>query len=300
MMTTRVPRATGVDSPPLDRATARVREGCLKIYLIAPRNPESFWTFDRVLPSLNKRCIYPNLSLPTVAGLTPREHDIILCDENVEPIDFETDADIVGLTGYVIHKKRMFEIIAEFRRRGRFVVVGGPFASLCPEELEPAPIELAELRVAVPVGMLLEVLEVEQLQGHAGFPALGVQVDAVRLGPVPRPRGFGAPVQAGFEHVVGERLDLGPVQPRGPGPEHGAPDGATADPQAAGHLPVAPTQGPLQAKNLARLPHGQSLGRHASLSGRLAPPTAHTSLPPAHPPGAGCPIRRVITMDRSG
>jgi radical SAM superfamily enzyme YgiQ (UPF0313 family) len=107
----------------------------VKIYLIAPRNPESFWTFDRVLPSLNKRCIYPNLSLPTVAGLTPREHDIILCDENVEPIDFETDADIVGLTGYVIHKKRMLEIIAEFRRRGKFVVVGGPFASLCPEEL---------------------------------------------------------------------------------------------------------------------------------------------------------------------
>ena len=107
----------------------------MKIYLIAPRNPESFWTFDRVLPSLNKRCIYPNLSLPTVAGLTPREHHIVLCDENVEPIDFETDADIVGLTGYVIHKKRMLEIIAEFRRRGKFVVVGGPFASLCPEEL---------------------------------------------------------------------------------------------------------------------------------------------------------------------
>jgi radical SAM superfamily enzyme YgiQ (UPF0313 family) len=107
----------------------------VKIYLVAPRNPESFWTFDRVLPSLNKRCIYPNLSLPTVAGLTAREHDIILCDENVEPIDFETDADIVGLTGYVIHKKRMLEIIAEFRRRGKFVVVGGPFASLCPEEL---------------------------------------------------------------------------------------------------------------------------------------------------------------------
>jgi len=107
----------------------------VKIYLIAPRNPESFWTFDRVLSSLNKRCIYPNLSLPTVAGLTPREHDIVLCDENVEPIDFDTDADIVGVTGYVIHKKRMFEIIAEFRRRGKLVVVGGPFASLCPEEL---------------------------------------------------------------------------------------------------------------------------------------------------------------------
>jgi radical SAM superfamily enzyme YgiQ (UPF0313 family) len=53
----------------------------------------------------------------------------------VEDIDFDIDADIVGVTGYVIHKRRMFEIIAEFRRRGKFVVVGGPFATLCPEEL---------------------------------------------------------------------------------------------------------------------------------------------------------------------
>jgi len=107
----------------------------MKIYLIAPKNPESFWTFDRILPSLNKKCVFPNLSLPTVAGITPREHEVVLCDENVEPIDFDTDADVVGVTGYVIHKQRIFDILAEFRRRGRFIVAGGPFASLCPEEL---------------------------------------------------------------------------------------------------------------------------------------------------------------------
>jgi radical SAM superfamily enzyme YgiQ (UPF0313 family) len=107
----------------------------MRICLIAPRNPESFWTFDRILPSLNKKCVFPNLSLPTVAGITPREHDVVLMDENVEPIDFDVEADIIGLTGYVIHKRRIFEIADEFRRRGKFVVAGGPLASLCPEEL---------------------------------------------------------------------------------------------------------------------------------------------------------------------
>ncbi len=107
----------------------------MKIYLVAPKNPESFWTFDRILRSLKKKCVFPNLSLPTVAGITPREHEVVLCDENVEPVDFDTDADIVGLTGYVIHKQRILEMAAEFRRRGKFVVAGGPFASLCPEEL---------------------------------------------------------------------------------------------------------------------------------------------------------------------
>jgi radical SAM superfamily enzyme YgiQ (UPF0313 family) len=107
----------------------------VKIYLVTPKNPPSFWTYDGILPALDKQCIFPNLSMPTVAGLTPREHEVVLCDENVEEIDFATDADIVGVTGYIIHRDRMLEIIDEFRRRGRLVVVGGPYASLCPEEL---------------------------------------------------------------------------------------------------------------------------------------------------------------------
>ncbi len=70
-----------------------------------------------------------------MAGLTPASHEVVLCDENVEPVDFDTDADIVGLTGYVIHKRRILELADAFRRRGKPVVAGGPFATLCPEEL---------------------------------------------------------------------------------------------------------------------------------------------------------------------
>jgi radical SAM superfamily enzyme YgiQ (UPF0313 family) len=106
----------------------------VRIHLVTPRNPPSFWTYDRILPTLGKECIFPNLSMPTIAGLTPREHEITLCDENVEEIDFDVEADIVGVTGYIVHRDRMRQIVEEFRRRGRFVVVGGPHASLCPEE----------------------------------------------------------------------------------------------------------------------------------------------------------------------
>ncbi|HET8576909.1 MAG TPA: DUF4070 domain-containing protein [Methylomirabilota bacterium] len=88
-----------------------------------------------MLPSLGKRCAFPNLALPTVAGLTPPPHEVVLCDENVEPVDFDTDADVVGITGFVVHKRRMFELAEAFRRRGKLVAAGGPFATLCPEEL---------------------------------------------------------------------------------------------------------------------------------------------------------------------
>jgi len=107
----------------------------MKIYLVAPKNPESFWTFDRILDTVDAQCMFSNLALPTVAALTPPGHELVLCDENVDEIDFDTDADIIGVTGYIIHQKRMKEILAAFRSRGKFVVVGGPYASLCPDDL---------------------------------------------------------------------------------------------------------------------------------------------------------------------
>lgn len=107
----------------------------MKIYLISPKNPESFWTFDRILPSLNKKCVFPNLALPTVAAITPPHHQVVLCDENVEPVDFDVDADIIGITGYVVHRNRILEIVDAFKARGKLVVVGGPFASLCPDDV---------------------------------------------------------------------------------------------------------------------------------------------------------------------
>ncbi len=106
----------------------------MKIHLVTPKNPQSFWTFQSILPILAKDCTLPNLSMPTVAGLTPPEHEVTLCDENVDEVNFDVEADIVGVTGYIIHRERILGIADEFRRRGRFVIIGGPFASVFPEE----------------------------------------------------------------------------------------------------------------------------------------------------------------------
>jgi len=106
----------------------------MRIQLVTPANPPSFWTYDAILPALGRSCVFPNLSMPTLAGLTPPEHELTLCDENVQEIDFELDADLVGVTGYIVHRERMQQIVEEFRRRGRLVAVGGPYASLCPED----------------------------------------------------------------------------------------------------------------------------------------------------------------------
>ncbi|WP_342731263.1 radical SAM protein [Bradyrhizobium sp. B117] len=108
----------------------------MHIVLISPRNPRSFWTLDGSLPVLGKPCVLPNLALPTIAALTPQPHTVELVDENVEAVDFRVDADLIGITGFIVHKERMFELIAGFKAEGKRVAVGGSYATLCPEDFE--------------------------------------------------------------------------------------------------------------------------------------------------------------------
>lgn len=104
-----------------------------KIYLINPRCPDTFWGLRYAQELAGFSYSLPNLALPTLAALTPAPHEVVCCDENVTPIDFDTDADVVGITGYTLQADRMFALAAAFRERGKLVVLGGPFASLVPE-----------------------------------------------------------------------------------------------------------------------------------------------------------------------
>ena len=102
------------------------------IVLINPRFEVSYWGLEHALPLLGKRANMPVACLPLLAALTPPEHSVTLIDENVEEIDYDrcARADIVGVTGMVVQRRRMRQILAELKRRGAFVVVGGPWATV--------------------------------------------------------------------------------------------------------------------------------------------------------------------------
>jgi len=105
------------------------------IYLIQPKFPPSYWGFEHLLPLTPYQAVFPPLGLLTLAALTPRDFHVRICDENAgERIDFGTDAQIVGITGYIIQMPRVFEIADQFRARGKTVVLGGPLANLLPQE----------------------------------------------------------------------------------------------------------------------------------------------------------------------
>jgi radical SAM superfamily enzyme YgiQ (UPF0313 family) len=110
----------------------------MRLLLVYPVLPDGFWTFSWVFRHVitARRAVNPPLGLATIAALTPPDWEVRLIDENVEPIDFEADADIVAVGGMSVQHQRQIEILREFKRRGRHVVAGGSFATLCPERYQ--------------------------------------------------------------------------------------------------------------------------------------------------------------------
>ena len=99
------------------------------IVIINPRFEVSYWGLEHALPLFGAKANLPVACLPLLAALTPSAHTVTLMDENVEPIDYDlcARADIVGLTGMIIQRFRMTEILSELKARGCFTVVGGPW-----------------------------------------------------------------------------------------------------------------------------------------------------------------------------
>lgn len=110
----------------------------VRLLLINPRCPESFWSFrwaiKKILPG--KRAVNPPLGLATLAALCPPDWEVTVVDENIETVPLEPDADVVGVCGMAVQFPRQRELLSYFRGRGHHVVAGGSYASLCPESFE--------------------------------------------------------------------------------------------------------------------------------------------------------------------
>src|SRR5205085_3808134 len=111
----------------------------LSICLINPRSRPSYWTADFAMPfyGLGRKLKYSmaNGALVSVAALVPAEHEVAIVDENVEPIDFAAlrRFDVIGVTGMVVQKERMCQILRRLGELAALVVVGGPLVTVSEE-----------------------------------------------------------------------------------------------------------------------------------------------------------------------
>jgi radical SAM superfamily enzyme YgiQ (UPF0313 family) len=97
-----------------------------------------------IQPKMNKRPMdtdlktrmSPSLALLTLVSLTPKEHEIILVNENIEEIDFDCKADMVGITVTLDVMSRASQISARFRKLHIPVIAGGIHVTCCPEDCQ--------------------------------------------------------------------------------------------------------------------------------------------------------------------
>lgn len=108
----------------------------MKLCLINPRFPRCIWSMEGLTEITGTATFSVPLGLLTVAALTPESWEVELVDENVTPIDFDTDADLIGMGPFNVQYSRALVIAEEFRRRGKAVVFGGPYCTLTPESFE--------------------------------------------------------------------------------------------------------------------------------------------------------------------
>jgi len=77
---------------------------------------------------------FPQLTMPLLAAYTPDHWDVSHTDEIVQRVDFDKPVDLVGITANTPAAPHAYGLAREFRRRGVAVVIGGPHATLLPDE----------------------------------------------------------------------------------------------------------------------------------------------------------------------
>ncbi len=103
----------------------------LKVLLIWPKIPSSFWTFTGMMELLPEKVVMPPLGLITVAALCPKSWTLRLLDQGVEELTDEDIlwADLVMVSAMTVQHEGLQQVLARARRLGRRTMVGGPYAS---------------------------------------------------------------------------------------------------------------------------------------------------------------------------
>jgi radical SAM superfamily enzyme YgiQ (UPF0313 family) len=108
----------------------------MKILLVNPDIPLTFWSFKNALKFTSQKALVPPLGLLTVAAMLPRDWETKLVDMTTMKLR-DRDirwADYVFVTAMLIQKKSVDQVIERCKRIGTKVVAGGPLFTSLPEQ----------------------------------------------------------------------------------------------------------------------------------------------------------------------
>jgi len=107
----------------------------LKILLINPEVPNTFWSLKSALKFISKKAMLPPLGLLTVAAMLPDSCQCKLIDMNTTRLRDRhlLWADMVFLTGMAIQKKSVDQVIHRCKKLSVKIAAGGPLFTAFPE-----------------------------------------------------------------------------------------------------------------------------------------------------------------------
>jgi radical SAM superfamily enzyme YgiQ (UPF0313 family) len=118
---------------------------------------------------------FPQLTMPLIAALTPPHWKVTHTDEIVQEVRFDLPCDLVGITANTPAAPHAYRLAAAFRARGKKVVIGGPHATLLPEEVLQHADAVVVGEAELVWGSLLEDFERDALKARyqsKDFPSL--------------------------------------------------------------------------------------------------------------------------------
>ena len=125
----------------------------MKVLLVNPEFPDTYWSFRHALPFEGKRCAFPPLGLLTVSALLPASWERRLVDLNIEKLrtsDIEW-ADMVMATAMLVQEESLREVVRRAKASGKRVVIGGPYITTTIHDLPEADhIFLGEAETTLP------------------------------------------------------------------------------------------------------------------------------------------------------
>ncbi|MFC1947644.1 B12-binding domain-containing radical SAM protein [Chloroflexota bacterium] len=110
----------------------------MKILLVYPSYPDTFWSFRHALRFISKKAAFPPLGALTVAAMLPGEWEKKLVDMNVSDLtdDDIKWADYVFISAMVVQRESVQEVISRCKDLNTKTVCGGPLFTTGYDEFE--------------------------------------------------------------------------------------------------------------------------------------------------------------------
>ncbi len=111
----------------------------IKVLMVWPRFPASFWSLAEVMEIVPERSLVPPLGLITVAALCPKQWKIRLVDLAFDALSDEDIlwADLVMVSAMAIQREGVRQTLERASKLNRRTMIGGPYASSEPGALLP-------------------------------------------------------------------------------------------------------------------------------------------------------------------